>query len=132
MAGMRMAKADQEDFEKTRKFLQSCESLWDNRNRYSFRCLEDEWEDWDDGDEDKIEMLKIRKDLSIEEGQSESEVDNRLIVYEFIKRRYKECDCHWNRVVMGGQILIEQVCDPQKDYLDYSPYLEEFHVAPEM
>jgi hypothetical protein len=131
MPGMRMAKATTNDFDTTRKFLQSCEMMWDNRDRYSFIDLEGQWETWDDEDEDKIELLKIRQELCDEEGVNVKQLDNRLVIYEFIKRRYKRCDCNWGRVVMGADILIEQVCDPQKDYLDYSPYLEEFHVAPE-
>lgn len=131
MAGLRMAKADQEDFDTTNKFLRTCEMFWDNRNRYSLRNTETEWETWDDDDEDKIFILKVRKELAKEEYCDPEHVDNRLLVYEVIKRLYKKCDCNWGRIILGAHILIEQVCDPQKDYLDYSPYLEEFHVAPE-
>jgi hypothetical protein len=131
MAGLRMAKADNEDFEVTTKFLRICESFWDNRNRYSFKDTETDWETWDEDDEDKLYILKVRKELAEEEDCDLEHVDNRLLIYEVVKRFYKKCDCHWNRVTLGAQILIEQVCDPQKDYLDYSPYLEELHVAPE-
>lgn len=128
---MRMAKADNEDFETTHKFLSTCEMFWDNRNRFSCRDQESEWETWDDDDEDKIYILKVRKELAEEEGCDPDDVDNWLLIYEVIKRRYKACDCNWRRVTLGAQILIEQVCDPQKDYLDYSPYLEEKHVENE-
>lgn len=128
---MRMAKADNEDFETTNRFLQTCEMFWDNRERYSFIDKEGEWVDWDDEDEDKQYFLKVRKELAEEEDCDPEHVDNRLLVYEVIKRRYKQCDCNWRRVVFGAQILIEDVCDPQESHLAYSPYLEQFHVAPE-
>lgn len=131
MPGMRMAKADKDDFDTTNKFLQTCEMFWDNRHRYSFRDTEIDWKTWDDDDEDKIYFLKVQKEVAEEEGCDPEDLDNRLLVYEVIKRRYKQCDCNWRRVVHGADILINDVCDPQKDYLDYSPYLEEFHVAPE-
>jgi len=125
MAGMRMAKADNDDFETTHNFLQACEMFWDNRNRYSLKETECEWHELDDDDEDKIELIRIRRMLADEEGVSEKRIDNRLVIYEFIKRKYKQCDCNWRRVTFGAQILIDSVCDPQKDYLDYSPYLEQ-------
>jgi hypothetical protein len=128
---MRMAKADQEDFDTTNKFLHTCEMFWDNRDRYSFKDTETDWLTWDDEDEDKVYFLMVRDEIAKEEGCDPEHVDNRLLIYEVVKRMYKKCDCNWNRVTLGAQILIEQVCDPNKSYLDYSPYLEEFHVAPE-
>lgn len=125
MPGIRMAKADEKDFETTHDFFNKCEMFWDNRNRFSFKETESEWLEYEDDDPDKIELLKIRKELSLEEGCSESQVDNRLIVYEYIKKYYKRCDCNWRRVTFAAQILIPEVCDPQKDHL-------ELHVAPEM
>lgn len=131
MPGMRMAKADEEDFKTTHEFLSWCEKFWDNRARFNFSDMETDWETWDDDDEEKRYILKIRKELAKEEDCDVDRVDNRLIVYEVIKRMYKKCDTNWRRVTWAAQILIPEVCDPQKDYLDYSPYLEEFHVANE-
>lgn len=31
----------------------------------------------------------------------------------------------WRRVVEGADILIDEVCDPEKDYLDYKPELKQ-------
>lgn len=131
MPGLRMAKADQDDFDTTNKFLQACEMFWDNRDRYSFKDMEADWMRWDDEDEDKIELLKIRKDIAEEERLSEVDVDNRLILFEFLKRRYHKADTNWRRAIFCGQILIDNFCDPQETHLACSPYLEEFHVAPE-
>ena len=125
-----MAKADDQDFKTTLAFLQACEQMWSKRH-FEWNEPDEEWESWDDDDEDKQRFLKIRKRIAEEERISESDVDYRIIVYEFIRSKYKSCDCNWARVYWAAQILIPDVCDPQKDYLDYSPYLEEFHVAPE-
>lgn len=37
----------------------------------------------------------------------------------------------WRRVIMAAEVLIDNCCDPTEETLQFSPYLEEFHVAPE-
>lgn len=37
----------------------------------------------------------------------------------------------WRRVVWAADILIDTCCDPTEDTLQWSPYLNEQHVAPE-
>lgn len=127
---MRMAKPSEKDFDITRSFLQSVESLWSRRG-YSFNNPEEEWQDWDDEDEDKVELLKIQKDLAKCEECSLDEVDNRLVIYEFLKRKYMKADCSWGRALMAGEIAIESACDPTLTYLDFLPGIEFHHVSPE-
>ena len=131
MPGLRVAKATEKDIEITRSFLQACENFWDNRPIYSFKELESDWETWDEDDADKVELLRIRKEFAIEEDVSESDVDNRLVVYEYIKRKYKAADNRWGRVVMAAEVLIDNCCDPTESHLAFFPAFEMFHVAPE-
>lgn len=131
MPGLRVGKADKEDIELTRDFLKACDMFWDNRTRYSCRDIETEWLEWDDEDDDKQELLRIRKGLSEDEGCDEEDVDNRLIIFEFIKRKYKRADCNWMRVVLAADLLIDNVCDPTEDHLAFHPSFEQFHVANE-
>lgn len=131
MAGLRVAKASEEDIELTRDFLRLCEAFWDNRASFSFRELASDWDRWDDEDEDKMELIQIRKNIAEEEGLSESDVDNRLIVYEFLKRHYKKADSSWGRVIMAADVLIDNCCDPTEGHLAFYPAFEMFHVAPE-
>lgn len=119
MATMKVAKADDNDFERVYNFLNPLQSLFGNK-----WSDEDSWSEWDDDDPDKLELLKIRQEVADEEGYTLEDVDNRLVLFEFIKRRYKKADCgSWQRVVMAAECLIASVCDPHKDYLDWHPYL---------
>lgn len=122
---MKIAKADKEDISKTVEFLKHCENFWDSRNRFSLRSQEDEWPQWDDEDQDKKMLLKIQRDLVEEEGK---DVDNRLVIYEFIKRKYYEVDCHWYRVVLAADVLIDNCCDPTESHLAFHPGIEQSHV----
>jgi hypothetical protein len=131
MPGLRVAKASEQDIEITRSFLQACEFFWDARPIYSLRDLESDWETWDDDDEHKQELLQIKQELCDYEGLSESEIDNRLIVYEFLKRRYKIADNKWGRVLTAAEVLIDNCCDPTERHLAFYPAFEMFHVAPE-
>ena len=128
---MIVAKATDKDIELTREFLNACEALWDIRNRYSLRPSEKEWLSWDEEEPDYKECVRIRKDVAMEEGLSEREVDNRLVIYEFIMRKYKNAGCHWGRVIMAADMLIDNVCDPTESHLEFYPGFECFHVAPE-
>lgn len=128
---MRLAKPDQEDFDTTHKFLQLCEQLWDSRQRYSFRREETEWKRWDEDDPDYVKCLRIRKEIAQDDFISEKEVDDRMILYELIKSRYKKCDTNWGRVVMTASVLLDNACDPTLDYVEFYPGFECFHVAPE-
>lgn len=128
---MRVAKASEKDIDATRGFLQLCEAFWDNRAVFSFSELASDWENWDEDDEHRIELTKIRRELADEAGTSEKRIDNRLIVYEFLKRHYKKADNRWNRVIMAAEVLIDNCCDPTEGHLAFFPAFEMFHVAPE-
>lgn len=121
---MKVAKATKEDFEKTLSFLQSMESMFDSRNRYSLRDDETEWQSWDDEDEDKIELLKIRKEIIDEYGfDEEDKITNKLTLLEFIKNKYKSSDLHWNRVYWAAEVLIDNCCDPNAKTLEWHPFI---------
>lgn len=80
--GLTIAKASKEDFEKVYNLLQPMEELFN-----SHWSNEEEWTEWDDDDKDKKELLAIRKEIAEEEHYYEEDVDNRLVLFEFIKRR---------------------------------------------
>jgi hypothetical protein len=124
-----MAKASREDLDAMYKFMQMAELTMEHR-RFGFSSPEEEWLHLDDEDGDKVRMTRIRKDIADELGYNEEDVDSRLVIYEYLKELY-EAASGWGRVVMGMDILLEHACDPQKDYLDYAPGLQQFHVAPE-
>lgn len=129
--GLRVAKADEEDIKSTREFLQACELFWDSRPAYSFVSKEDQWLSWENDDPEKMELLKIRKRISEEDGVDEEDVDNRLVLFEFIKRRYKKADSSWGRVIMAADCLIDNCCDPMQSHLAFYPGFVLFHVVPE-
>ena len=98
--GMTIAKASKDDFEKVYNLLSPMEELFNSK-----WCIEEEWTEWDDGDEDKQELLAIRKEIAEDEYCEEDEVDNRLILY-------------------AAECLIDTFCDPQESCLAWRPDLE--------
>lgn len=119
---MRIAKATPEDFQAVRDLLQPMGELFDTR--YGFLCDED-WKYWDEDGVDKQELLEIRAELARSEHEDEEHVDNRLILYEFIKRRFKRANRgSWQRVVIAADALIGAFCDPHEDCLALRPELE--------
>lgn len=117
---MKMAKADEQEFDKVMSFIQVMDELFMSR----FFSNEDDWRDWDDDNEEKKLLLEIEKEIRETDGELwDGSVDNRLVLYEFIKRRWRQANyCgSFDRIVMDASVLIDNVCDPDLDYLEYKP-----------
>lgn len=127
---MRIAKADDDDFKATRSFLHACENSLE-KEKFSFVGADEQWLTWEDEDEDKILMMEIRKQLAKELYSDEEDVDNRLVIYEWLKEKFRKASNAWHRITMAADTLIENVCDPTVDYLSFHPGFEYFHVANE-
>lgn len=118
---MKVAKADKEEFDGVYSFINIMDSLFDGR----FFSHEESWRDWDDDDEDKQLLMKIESELRDEwEGY---DIFNDLILFEFIKRKWNSVNyCgSFGRIVTDAEVLIDNVCDPNLDYLEYKPDIKE-------
>lgn len=121
MSGLKMAKADPEEFERVMSFVRVMETLFESR---SFFSNEEDWREWDDDDEDKKMLLEIEKEVKEEDGTDwDGDADNRLILYEFIKRKWRQANFSgsFGRIIMDAKVLIDNACDPALDYLEFKP-----------
>ena len=116
-----VAKATEEEFDRVWAFVHPMEALFDVRG---FVSNEEDWRDWDDDDEDKKRLLKIEKEL-IAGGEEDwdGKVDNRLILYEFMKVKFLEANYSGSigRILFDCSTLIDNCCDPDLDYLEFKP-----------
>ena len=119
--GLTVAKATKDEFKRVWSFLHPMEALFDSRGFFS---NEEDWRDWDDDDKDKKMLLKIEKEL-IEGGEAcwDGHPDNRLILFEYIKRKFLEANYSGSigRILFDCETLIKNVCDPKLDYLEFKP-----------
>ena len=109
------------------------ESLFDDRG-FFVSTGEESWREWDDDDEDKKLLLKIEKEVKETDGESIWDgVDNRLILYEFIKRKWNEANYSgsFRRIVMDCEVLIDNCCDKELDYLEFNKDIQEAFEAKE-
>jgi hypothetical protein len=127
---VRMAKADKDDLKAVLDFL-NCSEMVLEAPRYSMYSAEDNWKDLDDDDPDKQLILKIRKNEARETGCSEEDVDDRIVMYAFLKRKFRLASCAWRRVYFAADLLIDNVCDPTEDCLAFYPGFNLNHVEPE-
>lgn len=121
MSRLKMAKAENEEFELTMGFVRVMEALFDDR---PFFCREEDWRDWPDEDEDKKRLLEIEKEVIDEDGTCwDGKPDNRLVLYEFIKRKWRAANFYgsFGRIIMDAEVLIDNACDPDLDYLEFKP-----------
>ena len=117
---IRVARFSEHDYEVTNRFLSLMENLFDSR-RGIFR---QSWEEWPEDNEDGQLLRECRSDLAAEMRVEENEVDEDLISFRAIRRRYLECDLSWHRVLMAALILEASVCDPARNTLEYHPFIE--------
>ena len=83
---MKVAKADEKEFDKVYDFINVMDELFDSR----FFSHEEEWRNWDDDDEDKKLLLEIEEEIKETDGEDIWGVDNRLILDEINKRKWEK------------------------------------------
>lgn len=96
---VRMAKASKEDIQKVIEFFQFIEEYFE----YGTHTPEN-----DEVEEESIEL-------------SESDFVERLSKLWGGRFKPVGVDCMWSRVVFGCDNLIDNVCDPNLDYLEFKP-----------
>lgn len=119
--GLTVAKATEEEFDRVWGFVHPMEALFDGRGFFS---NEEEWRGWPDDDEDKQLLLKIEKEIKESGGDCwDGKPDNRLILYEFMKRKFLEANYSGSigRILFDCRTLIDNCCDPDLDYLEFKP-----------
>jgi hypothetical protein len=124
---IKYTKPSEEDIEEVNDFFHECELMLE-KERYSLRDPQDKWKDLDPEDDNYILIEKIHKELIEEEG---SEVDIRVVLYEYLVRKFARVNPRWRRVVFASNALVEAFCDPMERTLEPLPGLDLLHVAPE-
>lgn len=121
---MRMAKATPEDLKSIRDFFHYYEYILEHGEINEETIIAD-WEE-DEEERDHLMHFVIKKEDKWARG-STGDFDY-VAFFEYWLRRL---NTKWRRVVWGCEMLVDNCCDPQESHLAFSPYLEEFHVAPE-
>jgi hypothetical protein len=102
---MRMAKAQQKHVDKLRNFLQFTEELCkiDPTNEFEWDEFKKDWEDQED-------FTKIIRHCEDKKGFN----------FEFYMDYYERHISHIHmRVIFGYEVLVDNVCDPDLDYLEF-------------
>ena len=99
-----IAKPSKDDIFGIREFLMALETIADSNFKLS---------DWED-DKDIYEVLKSMTDVN-----DKPDLEN--ILYEFIEKYAFK----WRRVVIGCDILVDNMCDPNEDHIAFHPKFNE-------
>lgn len=108
---MRMAKAPQEHVDRLREWMQFNDELChiDPTNSYEWNRFKDDWND----DE---RFLKIIKHCEDDEGFN----------WEYYLDYFRANISHIHmRIIFGYEVLVDNACDPELDYLDYNKEIKE-------
>lgn len=122
-----MHKMEPDEIQAAHDFANAAEIMLE-RGKFSMESAYENWHSFDDDDKDKIEILALRKRLAKEEDTDEEDIDERILAYEYLRRKYSY---RTKVAIMTAEILIDNACDPTKSYLDFHPSYYQNHVEPE-
>jgi len=104
---MRMAKASKEDVRRLNVFLRFMDEIGNNEPKTVI-------EDWGEDDEDFGPIIKHCLN------------DKDEFEYDYFMDYYRTHISHIHmRILMGFEVLVDNCCDPDKDYLDWKPEIKE-------
>jgi hypothetical protein len=122
-------KITNEENEAFKAFIQAAEYALEEP-RLSFRSAAEQWKYFDDEDFDKGEILAIRKRIAKEESIDEDRIDDRILMYEWLKKKARKIRS-FSLYPLTIDVLMDNVCDPTEDHLAFYPGFELNHVANE-
>lgn len=78
---LKVAAPSNKDFDAVYQFKRICESLTDGIGWYSV----ENWKEWDTDDKDYKLLKKIEKKVCEEEDESPENIDQRIVLWEYVK-----------------------------------------------
>lgn len=111
MPGLRMAKAPKEHIDRLRIWLQFHNELCqiDPTSEYGWKRLKEDWEE----DEEFGAIIKHCED------------EDKNFSWEYYMDYFERHISHIHvRIIMGFEVLVDNCCDPNLDYLDFKPEMK--------
>lgn len=108
---MRMAKAPQEHVDRLRSWMQFNDEVCkiDPENPHEWKSFKEDWED----QEDFMEIIKHCE-------------DEQKFSWEYYMDYYQRNISYIHmRIIFGYEVLVDSVCDPELDYLDYKKEIKD-------
>lgn len=125
---MKVAKPTEQIINDVKDFREACE-LCLEREDFSIHSPEERWKHYLEPDDPIRQWMELtREAIAEEEGIRPESVDNRIVCFEYLKRKYSNRLSH---IIMCLDILMDNCCDPTEDSLEFRPDIYFQHVAPE-
>ena len=115
---IKIARPSDRDFDMA-YMIQGLSELFDDRF-----SVEEDWKSWDEESE-KYKLMKEAYDSVLEEDGPDSvftdDPDNRLVIYEYIRRLFINYPSALYRVIAAAQMAMDNCFDKDISYIDYRP-----------
>lgn len=116
---LKVAAPSNKDFDAVYQFNRICESLTDGRGWYSVK----NWKEWDTDDKDYKLLKKIEKKVCEEEDGSPENIDQRIVLWEYVNWFFNYCPSSLLRVVMCADMAMENAFDKKADCVEWNKKL---------
>lgn len=114
-----VAKPSEKDMDECYRFLRIMESLTDDRLFHSSSASD--WKEWNKEDED-YELLNYCRNQLIQDGEDdEDELDDRLVLWEYVKWFFNRCPSSFARVLMCAQMALDNAFDEKSNTIEWKP-----------
>lgn len=120
---MKVAKPSERDFDATYQFLRILENL--TRSGWCSSNSVNDWTDWDKDDEDYILLNSFKNELLDDEFHllDEDDVDNRFVLWEYIKYFFNKYPSALGRIIMCADMAMENAFDKNSSTIEWNPKL---------
>ncbi len=115
---LKVAAPNTEDFDAVYQFNRIMDALTDNR---MWRAAdESDWKDWDEDEKDYKLLKDIEKEVCSSEDETPEDVDQRIVLWEYVKWFFNNHPSALSRVLMCADTAMENAFDKESDTLEWN------------
>lgn len=115
---LKAAAPSTEDFDSVYQFNRIMNSLTDDRMWRS--ADESDWKDWDENDEDYKLLKSIEKNVCWSEDVSSEEIDQRLVLWAYVKWFFNNHPSALGRILMCADMAMENAFNKESDTIEWN------------
>lgn len=130
MPQLTIARFDNEDYEAFNDFIQACGNYLEDGKPYGGYAYQN-WRDLDKDDPERIVIEKLREEIAEDDNMHPDDVDDRVLMYMYISKKWDQQLGAHNRVMWAAHVLRDTFTDPTEDHLCWADGLIMQHVANE-
>ena len=118
---LKIGAPSKKDFDAIYRFRNIIDTLTDSR--FYGTTDPSSWKEWDETDKDYKLLKKIEKEICEYYDESPDEIDQRVVLWEFVRYFFQHYGGSINRVIMCADMAMENAFDKKTDVIEWNKKL---------